>query len=199
VHRDFNIAVVPADELSARTWLIPAGNRRESYGALHRAHLVVVSRCKDEQALRSASGQLAQWTNGPVVGMRMQPVSFRNALDGVPKEMIELVGKKVVAFSGIGNPTSFEESLRSLSVDVRLHHRFTDHHRYTAGELEKIKSSFQNEQGDFIVTTEKDVARLRGEKNIAAAFFEQNPVYYLEIQPVFVAGEDVWKKYLEKF
>lgn len=199
LHRDLNIAVVAADELFSGSWLLPAGNRREPYSALRRADLIVLSHCSSPEVFRSASERLARWVQKPVVGMKTRPTGLRNAQTRAGVELISAVGKRVVAFSGIGNPSQFEQTLDSLSIEVAFHHRFADHHRYTAADIEMIQRSFKETRADYLVTTEKDVARLRGDLKLAESFLIKYPVNYLEIQLEIIAGEEALMKFLTKF
>lgn len=198
LNRDLNICVVAADEIVSTTWLLPAGNRREFYSALRRADVLVVSRCENERTFPQVQERLKRIVNKPFVGMKMHSVGLKKAGTGETLGLNEAVGKKIVAFSGIGHPSSFEESLRSLSVEVARHHQFPDHHRFTIKNIESITNSFQHERADFIITTEKDVARLKGDKILSGHFFQYYPVYYLEIEPLIVRGEDVVHNLLAK-
>lgn len=198
LHRELNICIVAADEISAITWLLPAGNRREPYSSLRRADVIVVSRCRNEQSFNDARARLSRWTDKPVVGMRMRSIRLRNAGNGNGLELMEAIGKKAVVFSGIGNPASFEEALRSLSMEISSHHQFRDHHRFSSAEIERIADASKLERADFIVTTEKDVARLKGQQELANNFFTQYPVYALEIESEITWGNELFQSLLAK-
>jgi tetraacyldisaccharide 4'-kinase len=71
-----------------------------------------------------------------------------------------LSGKKVLALSSIGNPRAFEKTLWRLGARVAQSLRFKDHHRYAAGDVEKIKAAAQRCGADCVVSTEKDGVRL---------------------------------------
>jgi tetraacyldisaccharide 4'-kinase len=188
LHRDLNICVVPADELSSFRWLLPAGNGREPFSSLQRAGLTVVSRSGDEPSFNRARGKLTRWTRSPVAGMKMRCLGLRKVGNGNDLKLTEVSGRTTVAFSGIGNPSSFEQSLRSLSIEVLKHQQYPDHHLYSPSEVGSIAGSFKKLGADFIVTTEKDIARLKGQHALSEGFFEMNPVYYLDIE-----AEIVWQ------
>jgi len=68
-----------------------------------------------------------------------------------------LKGKKVLAFSGLGDNRSFFSLLREIGADVVAAWEFPDHHRYCREDLRRIES-FRG--ADLAVTTEKDAVKL---------------------------------------
>jgi len=71
-----------------------------------------------------------------------------------------LRGKRVLAFAGIGDPTRFFNTLRASGIDVASQRAFADHHPYSQGEIESLITEAKRD-GLTLVTTEKDLARLR--------------------------------------
>jgi tetraacyldisaccharide 4'-kinase len=71
-----------------------------------------------------------------------------------------LRGKRVLAFAGIGDPGRFFRTLRAGGVDVVAEKTFTDHHPFSESEIEALIAAAKRE-GLTLVTTEKDLARLR--------------------------------------
>jgi tetraacyldisaccharide 4'-kinase len=71
-----------------------------------------------------------------------------------------LRGKRVLAFAGIGDPTRFFRTLRASGVAVVAERAFADHHPFSNSEIETL---IQDAKRDALtlVTTEKDLARLR--------------------------------------
>lgn len=85
-----------------------------------------------------------------------------------------LAGQRVLAFAGIGDPARFFRTLRSCGIDVVRERVFADHHPFSQSEIEALIADARRD-GLTLVTTEKDLARLRGsvatqdpERNIAA-------------------------------
>ena len=74
--------------------------------------------------------------------------------------MTSLRGKRVLAFAGIGDPTRFFNTLRSSGIEVAAQRAFADHHAYSQAELEGLIAEAKRD-GLTLVTTEKDLARLR--------------------------------------
>jgi len=186
LHRDLNIVVVTASEILAGEFLLPAGNRREPLRALKRSDIVIVTRWKDREEFERAAQKVKQFGK-PVAGARIELCSFRTMSANQPVELSALSGKRVVAFSGIGNPDSFEELLASSGAVIEQHLVFPDHHWFTAADLKNISDARERSNAVFIVTTEKDAARMNAE---AGEFSESTPVVVVRIrQNVTVGGE----------
>jgi tetraacyldisaccharide 4'-kinase len=71
-----------------------------------------------------------------------------------------LRGKRVLAFAGIGDPARFFATLREAGVDVADVRKFPDHHPLTPDETASLVAEAES-NGLTLVTTEKDMARLR--------------------------------------
>jgi len=72
----------------------------------------------------------------------------------------QLRGKRVLAFAGIGDPARFFDTLRASGIDVAAQRAFADHHPYSQTEIESLIAEAKRD-GLTLVTTEKDLARLR--------------------------------------
>jgi tetraacyldisaccharide 4'-kinase len=71
-----------------------------------------------------------------------------------------LRGKRVLAFAGIGDPGRFFKTLRAGGVEVAAEKAFADHHPFSENEIEALVAAAKRD-GLTLVTTEKDLARLR--------------------------------------
>ncbi|MBL8920851.1 MAG: tetraacyldisaccharide 4'-kinase [Myxococcaceae bacterium] len=78
-----------------------------------------------------------------------------SGLRGAPS----LSGEAVVALTGIARPARFVTSLERLGARVELHVAFSDHHRFTTRELDRVRAE-AGRRSARIVTTEKDAERL---------------------------------------
>jgi len=78
-----------------------------------------------------------------------------------------LKGKKVLAFAGIGDPQKFFATFAVAGIDVAARQAFPDHHRYGRAEAADLVARAERD-GLTLVTTEKDMARLAGEEELAA-------------------------------
>jgi len=109
--------------------------------------LIVVG---DGRAAETVSAEIA--TQGkPVLSAQLRPDEAVVA---------QLRGKRVLAFAGIGDPTRFFNTLRASSVVLAGQRAFADHHPYSRAEIESLIAE-AGRDGLTLVTTEKDLARLR--------------------------------------
>ena len=86
---------------------------------------------------------------------------FRGRLAPDPKLAQTLLGKRVLAFAGIGRPEKFFETLRACGAAVEVARPFPDHHPYNASDIDTLKREAEA-QGLQAVTTEKDAVRIAG-------------------------------------
>jgi tetraacyldisaccharide 4'-kinase len=198
IWRDVDVAILSADEVSNPGWILPAGNRREPLSSLRRASLIAVSRCDSVQRFEDALQALRRWTDKPAIGLATKVSAFRKASTRFSVDLGGLKGKSVMAFSGIGNPESFEKTLRSIGLDVRKHVAFADHHAYNEGELNELETGARKLGVDFMVTTEKDVARLDSKNAAQKTFLGRAPLYYVEIEQTILQGESLLNELLDR-
>jgi len=91
-----------------------------------------------------------------------------------------LRGKRVLAFAGIGDPLRFFRTLRASGIEIVRERAFSDHHPYAQAEIEALIA--EAKPGALtLVTTEKDLARLRSGGRLAS--------YAQEIVPFAVTLE----------
>jgi len=72
-----------------------------------------------------------------------------------------LRGRRVLAFAGIGDPARFFRTLRASGIEVVQQRAFADHHPFSESEIEALTAAARRD-ALTLVTTEKDLARLRG-------------------------------------
>jgi tetraacyldisaccharide 4'-kinase len=77
------------------------------------------------------------------------------------KSVAALSGKRLLAFAGIGDPARFFRTLRASGLKIVREHAFADHHVFTESDLDALLADARRDQLT-LVTTEKDLARLRG-------------------------------------
>jgi tetraacyldisaccharide 4'-kinase len=148
--RDVDILLVGAEDW--RDHLLPAGNLREPRSAARRAGVVAIP--ADDSELES---DLKTWGwQGPIwrISRRME----------VPP-----IAGPVAAFCGIARPEQFFQGLDSAGLKLAIRTAFSDHHRYTARELERLVTAARAAGAVGLITTEKDEVRLRSLKNAILA------------------------------
>lgn len=154
LHKDFSILVVDGRRGVGNGAVIPAGPLRAPLAAqFARADaLVVVGK----------------------IGPAALPAGILNS--GIPLFRAQLVpdggciaalgARRVLAFAGIGDPEKFFATLRDAGITVAATRSFPDHHRYARAEAAALCEQADRE-GLVLITTEKDVARMRGDDAVA--------------------------------
>jgi tetraacyldisaccharide 4'-kinase len=90
---------------------------------------------------------------------RGRPV-LRAHLEADDASLALLNGKRVLAFAGIGDPARFFRTLRLSGIEVVRERAFADHHPFSKSEIETLLAEAKRD-ALTLVTTEKDLARLR--------------------------------------
>ena len=78
----------------------------------------------------------------------------------VPKNYSKLKKKKFIIFSGIGNPHTFSDTLKSLKIKFNEYEKFPDHYNYKETDLQKLKELAKLKNCELL-TTEKDYLRIK--------------------------------------
>lgn len=190
LHRDLNIVILTVEEILNGDLLLPAGNRREPLTSLKRADLIVVTRCSDAEEYKRACAIGRAWNSlpakKPTVGLKTKLKAFKRVSSNEILKAGIFLNKNIIAFSGIGNPKSFEDLMTKASVKVVKHIAFSDHHWFKDDDIKMIINAKKETNADFIITTEKDIARLGGQ---FVEFLETEPVIVAEIQQEIISGE----------
>ena len=115
------------------------------------------------------------------------------AQEGISTEKIS--GKKVMAVSAIGNPASFERTLRDLGAEVIESLRYPDHHEYTMTEMQDVLEQADALDAEAIVLTEKDAVKIPEEvakKNWSI------PILVICVEVKFQTGGEEFKTELKR-
>jgi tetraacyldisaccharide 4'-kinase len=153
LHRDLNILVMDHARPLGNGRVLPAGLLREPSLAARRADLIIFTRCSDNADKIHFDGIQACHAFHEIVGF--VPLAWIET-EKVP----DLSTLKGVAFAGIADPDSFFDMLGKCGMDITSKICFPDHCRYGEREIEKIISSVEAVNSDYLVTTEKDSVKL---------------------------------------
>ena len=150
VAKDASIIVIDGDRGLGNGRGLPAGPMRAPLDlqVARTDALVIVG------SGRAADGVARQ------VAAKGAPV-FRAQLTPAEDSLAALQGRRMLAFAGIGDPARFFRTLRAAGVDVAVEQAFADHHPYSAEDIAALVARAQRE-GLTLVTTEKDMVKLRG-------------------------------------
>ena len=179
--RDVDVLMLDGSrKLSKREALLPAGRLREPISSCERADLLVVTRKTEREAVEASDAHehAIFYAQTRLLGFRLL------GEQSIPKYLSEMAERRLFAFCGIGNPEAFFEDLRRWRAPVAGTMRFADHHRYTRGDLEKLKRAAEGAGAWAFVTTEKD------EQNLPRGVDLGLPVYAAVIDFVLPAESE---------
>jgi len=143
--KDFSLIVVDAAVGVGNGAVIPAGPLRAPLGfQARRADAVLL-------VGEGAAGEaLARQLALPVLRGALTADADTRWLEAGP----------VIAYSGIGRPAKFFDTLERLGASITARYAFPDHHDYTPEDATKLLSRAR-EAGARLVTTQKDWVRMR--------------------------------------
>ncbi|NQT52572.1 tetraacyldisaccharide 4'-kinase [bacterium] len=193
--RDLNIAVVDCLLPFGYGHLLPRGLLREPLSGLRRADLIVLSRCDlCSPAARAGIRErlAARCPATPVVESAHQPVRLTRHGSEHRKPLAWMQGRKVLAFSALGNPEAFPRTLAPLGADVLEHRAFRDHHWYTDADLAALARDAAAAGAEALVTTEKDAVK------IASFPAGGPPLMVLAVEFALIDGEGALTDALER-
>lgn len=148
--KDTSLIVLDSERGLGNGKVFPAGPLRAPLkGQLARTDALVV--IGHGHAADGVAAELAK-RNKPELRAHLKPDAA---------SLAQLIGKQVFAFAGIGDPERFFRTLRASGIDVARTRPFADHHMFSRDEIAALVADAQREQLT-LVTTEKDLARLRG-------------------------------------
>jgi len=186
LQRDLDIVVIDSTNPWGNGRLLPAGILREPLSSLKRADIFILTKTDKISDLAETIDTLRKYNpHAPMVESMYRKRSMENLSDHSPVDTAKLENKKALAFSGIGNPTSFENSLRQLKINVLKYRIFPDHFAYRRKDVLSLWEEAKNLEADFIVTTEKDSVR------IPMVNLEEIPIYVFKIDLHITGGEEM--------
>jgi tetraacyldisaccharide 4'-kinase len=190
--RDMDIVLLDARDPFGGDALLPLGTLREPKSALSRAGLVLITHSNqvEPDAIAAIREEVAKYNSEvKVLESTHEPEYFFDLCTSEKIELKKLKGK-ATALSAIGDPESFEETLRKLGIKLTQIWRYPDHHPYTMDELANAKEYCANNP---IITTYKDFTRFP--ENWREKL--KDGIYVLSIHLNISGGEDEWDEWAE--
>lgn len=161
--RDKDILFIDGTNPFGNRRLLPIGTLREPLDAIGRADTVAITKLVSSRQLKVDSLKKEIRKHNSKASLFLaehRPSEFITASgETFPLEWAR--GKRFLGFAGIGNPKSFKETLLTTGLDLRGFTFYRDHYRYHAGDMRKIIEDSKKSDANWIVTTEKDIMRLR--------------------------------------
>ena len=178
--------------------LLPLGFFREPVSHLKRAQCFVLVRTDHLEPFEKEGILKTLYHIHPqalVVEANYQPRCLQHIVSKQIYPLGELSEKKVFAFAGIGNPSSFKRVLKDLNADLVLFKPYLDHWRYSVKDVDQILKRFKIAKAEILVTTEKDAVRLSDGPVLEA--FGEVPLYTLNVDLRITNGEASFQRFLQ--
>lgn len=153
-------------------FVLPKGRLREPRRGGSRSDVIIVTKCGTltENVEQHFASEIHKYASKPVYFSKIGYVKPVSASDSQIK-------KDIVLVTGIANSKPMIEHIKE-KVTVRYHFDYTDHHEYTAGEIEQIQSKAASLNAS-ILTTEKDFVKIENK-------VDKKLWFYLPIETQFV-------------
>ncbi len=188
-----------------RNFLLPVGNLREAKHRAKRADALIVT--KTPQVFspldrRFFVQKLVRYKLKNIYFSKLGYQQFIPVTSDTPECPPRNI-KTIFLLTGIANPESLQERLKTRCKDLVIH-RYPDHHQFSEKDLKKLRKAFSETigQSKIVVTTEKDAMRMESDQ--LRKQLEGIPIYCLPVRVVF-HNEDKQKfdrmvfRFLENF
>lgn len=169
--RDLNILMLDGSAKLKKEWLLPAGTLREPISACRRADILMVTRKTERPDIEAADSHKFSifYAQTRLHGFRL----LNN--QEIHSYLSEIGPGRYFAFCGIGNAEAFWADLKRWHVPVVGTKKFRDHHRYTAGDMQRLEMAAEQTGATGFITTEKD------ERNLKERMLLKRPLYVTAI------------------
>jgi tetraacyldisaccharide 4'-kinase len=159
LRRDLDLLLINTGRGFGNGWVLPAGPLREPRAAIARADAIVLIDSGIPHSAAPSAEDLALPAHVPIFHASIRPRALVHAdAAGWRESPLALRGRRVVAVSGLADPTGFHAMLRELGATIAATLDFPDHHDYTPHDFENVLAATSG--ADLIVTTEKDLVKL---------------------------------------
>ena len=180
LERDLDLLLIDSASPFGNGYLFPRGLLREPLKALCRADAVILTKVQKCANIKNLKENLKEKLLAyPIFEAEYTPVEVRVGGNLQVLSPEHLKGKKILAFSGLAKPESFQKTLLGLEARIVGVEVFPDHHWYVQEDVEKLWQRGAKLNVEALVTTEKDMVRLKD------CTMGPLPLYVLSIRHVF--------------
>lgn len=169
LQRDLDVVLVDTLNMFGNGCVLPRGMLREPLKNLARADLFLFT--KTDQSSKMSREDLRKTIakyNGkaPIIESVHNPKNFVEIADwykGISDNVLDLEklkGKDVMVFSAIGNPSSFEQTLSAIGINILEAVRYPDHHDYGMLEMQYLIDRTKELNAVALITTAKDAVKI---------------------------------------
>ena len=168
---------------------MPTGNLREFRKGKKRADCIIVTKCPKTLSPLEISTIKAKISPSDNQSVFFTKFAYGNVKSLWSKEEYKHHSElpPFALVTGIAKTTPLEEELQVKEQNIN-HVKYSDHHRFSESDIEKISKLFGTlANGSIILTTEKDAQRF---KLLESA--KKLPIYYIEIEVKFIEQQQLF-------
>ncbi|MEJ0030778.1 MAG: tetraacyldisaccharide 4'-kinase [Bacteroidota bacterium] len=176
VNPSFSILLTDYNHPFTSDYVLPAGNLRESRRGASRADVVVVTKCPSQKLdIDTLTKDIRKYAGD-------KPVFFTTFKyrDLIPFGNLSSPSGRVILVTGIANPDPLVNHLKQ-HFEILKQFRYADHHSFTESDINDIHYEAHQISDACIVTTEKDMVRLRSLGSVP-----KHPWFYIPIEVEFL-------------
>ena len=187
LYRDLNIVAIDAVNPFGNGYLLPAGILREPLSSLKRADVFILTKSDGSSGVQVLSSKLRRINpKALIVESRYKSARAIDVFDAKSMPEDFLKEKRVVGFCGIGEPISFESSLKNSGAKLVKLFTYMDHHVYKKDDIQRMVKFCHTQEAQVLVTTHKDSVKLR----VFKYQFSGIRLVYMPIQLEITKGSD---------
>lgn len=173
--------------------LAPLGRMREHFSALRSADIIIFNKTQgiSDHYKQMFLEHLRGFTSRKTLFAETR-YSADRLTDAHGQESFsvdDLRGKDVLIISGLASPESFHLFVKSLGANVIETITFSDHHEFSAEEINEVLVK-ASQKSALVICTEKDMIKVK-------RITQDNRIFSLGISVKFVSGEDQVKSRLK--
>ena len=188
--RDLNIVLFDSLMDLSRYKLAPRGYLREGFSSLRDADIIVLGRA-DQVPTAQLDDLKALIRPHLKKGVPFSEIGYKPTgifdINFTKTEGVEyLKGKNVLCVAGVASPESFFGLVEFLGANIVEKYSYPDHYFFKKSDILELTKKAK-ESGSFILTTEKDMVKIR-------KVTEFQNLMYLGIEVSFQSGEENLKE-----
>ena len=171
LNRDVNLLLVDSSNPAGIKALLPVGKLREPLGEAGRASDIVLTRVEDESMIADVLDPLQTALGSAIdpITTRFAPKTLMGTSESMP--LSDVHGKRVLIFSGIGNPEQFRRMVTAFGAQVVDELVFRDHEAYGPSRVAEICRRVERSRPDVVLTTEKDLIKVQSNWSVPIPLF----------------------------
>jgi tetraacyldisaccharide 4'-kinase len=188
VEPNINILLLDYTQPVFEDHLLPVGRLRESLKAFHRANFIIITKCPSELKPIDQRVMKNKLDIRPYQNLFFTSIVYGEitpAEKGLTLLCDDLHNYSVLLVTGIGNPAPLLDYLKNQVGHIE-HKKYPDHYSYKESDLAELSTLLLGieSQQKMIITTEKDLVRLKAVPNCPPDFFRN--VFYIPIEIRFL-------------